>query len=220
MQFLSRTYHLWRRNLERFVQDHQGPVILLSSLFVIGVIFGALAVRSLPVRDKVELISYLDGSVAGLKSPPSAAGGVLLRQAVLGKIKWLSILWVLGISLVGVLGVMLLAFIRGFVSGFAVAFLAAEMGMKGVVLAIFGHLPQSLIEVPALILAGTASVAFSMQVIRSWKERRRVPRFYPALASYTVTLLATGLFLVLSGVVESYISPHLVQMALSALRLG
>lgn len=217
---ISRALYQWRRNLERFVQEHSGAVLLLAALFTIGVIFGALAVRSLPSRDRLELVAYLDGSMSGLRNPPEGAPLLLLRESLLGKAQWLAILWVLGISLVGVFGVMLLTFIRGLVTGFAVAYLAAEMGFKGVILATAGHLPQSLIEVPALILAGAASVAFSMQVIRSWKERRRVPHFYPAIASYTGTLLSMGALLVLASLVESYLSPRLVQMAVALMHLG
>ena len=142
----------------------------------------------------------------------------MLKAALLRSLKYLVLLWVLGISLVGVLGVAALALLRGFVSGFTVGFLAAELGWRGIALAVAGHLPQSLLEVPALVIGGTAAVAFSLQVIRSWSERRRVPQFYPALARLTGTLLATGLVLVVAGLVESYLSPALVRFATSFLQ--
>jgi stage II sporulation protein M len=101
--------------------------------------------------------------------------------------------------------------VRGFVSGFTVAFLAAEMGGRGVLLAAAGHLPQSLLEVPALILAAAASVAFAQEVIGSWRARRRLTGFYEALAGYTGTLLSAGVLLVLSCLVEGYLTPLLVR---------
>jgi len=205
----------WRRTLEEFVDMHRGPVLFLGTLFVIGVIFGALAVRSLEPRDKQELTLYLGSAVGALENPPPGAPAILLRRALIGNAKLLALLWVLGISVVGVVGVMVLALLRGFVTGFVVAFLAAEMGWPGVLLAVAGHVPQSLLEVPVLILAGTASVAFSARVFRSWRERRRVPDFYPALASYTAALCGMGVILILAGVVESYVSPALVHLSAS-----
>ncbi len=209
--------HGWH-TLEGFLDEHRGPVLFLGTLFVIGVIFGALAVRSLEPKDKQELVAYLAGSVTSLENPPAGAPALLLRRALLGNAKLLALLWVLGISVVGVLGVMLLTVLRGFMTGFVVAFLAAEMGWPGVLLAVAGHVPQSLLEVPVLILAGTASVAFSARVFRSWREGRRVPNFYPALASYTAALCVMGLVLILAGFVEAYLSPALVHLSAAALK--
>ena len=210
----------WQRTLEEFLRRHGGVVLLLGALFVIGVVFGALAVGSLDPRSKQEMVRYLGESLSGLSGsgPAPGEGSLMLKAALLRSLKYLVLLWVLGISLVGVLGVAALALLRGFVSGFTVGFLAAELGWRGIALAVAGHLPQSLLEVPALVIGGTAAVAFSLQVIRSWSERRRVPQFYPALARLTGTLLATGLVLVVAGLVESYLSPALVRFATSFLQ--
>lgn len=208
-------YVHWRRTLEDFLRRHSGPVMLLSALFVIGVIFGALAVRSVEAKDRLEVASYLSGQLQRLVSPPEGIGWTLFWREVWGKLKLLGLLWVLGISVVGALGVMVLAFLEGIVSGFVVGFMAAEMGGKGILLAMAGHLPQRLLEVPALLIAGTASVAFSTQVVRSWRARRRVPNFYPALASFTGTLLAMGLVLVAASVVEAFLSPVFLRIVLS-----
>jgi stage II sporulation protein M len=211
-------YNQWRRNLEDFLRRHSGEVLLLAALFVIGVIFGALAVSSIEARDRLELGGYLSGNLQRLMMPPEGTGGILFRQGLWGKLKLLALLWALGISLVGVIGVMLLVFLEGLLTGFVVGFVAAEMGGTGILLAIAGHLPQRLLEVPAIIVAGTASVAFSLQVIRSWRERRRVRNFYPALTAFTGTLLAMGVLLVLSSLVESYVSPALVRFVLSMVK--
>lgn len=208
----------WQRNLEDFVERHSLVLLLLGALFVIGVVFGALAVRSVDTRERAELAVYLGDTLKALLRPAGGEGGLLLKQALWRSAKVLGLLWVLGISLVGIFGVMGLALVRGFISGFAVGFLAAELGWKGLLVAVAGHLPHSLIEVPALLVGGTAAVAFSLQVVRSWRQGRRLPHFYPALARFTGTLMATGLALMVGGLVESYLSPALVRFALSFLQ--
>lgn len=201
----------WRRQFDDYLEQNSGPVLLLSILFAIGVIFGALAVRSVELRDKAELVGYLTASMGMLGTLPEGTGLLLFKQSLIREFKWLVILWVLGISLVGVLGVMVASIIRGFVSGFVVAFVAAELGWQGVLLAAAGHLPQTILQVPALIIAASASVALSLQVIRSWQQRRRMPRFYPALAAYSGTFVATGLVMVAAAMVEGYVTPVIVR---------
>jgi len=207
----------YQRLLEEFLDRHRGILIFLSALFVMGVIFGALAVRSLEGQDKLDLVKYVRSAVPGLASPPEGAGLLMLKKALWGRLKLLALLWVLGISVAGIFGVMAVVLLRGLLSGFVMGLLAAQLGSAGLLLAVAGHLPQSFLEVPAVLLAGTASVAFSLQVVRSWRERRRVPHFYPALAAYTGTLLAMGLVMVLACVVESYVSPVFVRFAASFL---
>lgn len=203
----------WKYGFEEFMDRHRGPAVFLATLFVIGVVFGALAVRSLPAADKQELVAYLGATVGTLDRPPEGAEALMLRRALAGNAKLIALIWVLGVSVIGVVGILVLTFLRGFLTGFVVAFLAAEMGLQGVLLATAGHLPQSLLEVPAMILAGTASIAFASQVLRSWQQRRRVSHFYPALAAYSGILLANGGLLAVASLVESYLSPGLVRVA-------
>ena len=201
----------WRRNLEDLLYLNGGLVLLQATLFVIGVIFGALALRSIDGSTKLDLLRQLSDSVQVLRTAPEPVGGVLLREALVRHAKLLALFWVLAISLVGALGVALLPLVWGFRSGFAVAFLAAEMGGRGILVAAAGHLPQSLLEVPAVILAATASVGFVVDMIRSWRARRRLAGFYEALAGYTGTLLSVGVLLLGAALVEGYVTPLLVR---------
>jgi stage II sporulation protein M len=207
----------YQRALEEFIERHKGVVWLLGSFFVIGVVFGALAVRSVGPHDRAEIVTYLGDAFRGLTPAPPGESGLLLKNALLRSIKQVAILWVLGISLVGVPATLVMAIVRGFFTGFTVAYMASEMGWRGVGVAAAGHLPQGLLEIPALLIAATASVSFSLQVIRSWTERRKVPNFYPALARFTGALFATWLALLAAALVESYLTPALVRLATSFL---
>jgi stage II sporulation protein M len=206
-------FRVWRRNLNGYMERQGAAILMLGALFVIGVIFGALAIRSLQARDRLEVVSYLSKAVSGLTTPQEGASLLLLKRSLWGHLKLLALYWVLGISLVGALGAMVITFLRGVVTGFVVAFLAAEIGLPGVALALGAHLPHSLIEVPAILLAGGASVTFSGQVIRSWIARRRVPNFYPALAGYSGSLLLIGLLFAAASLVEAFLTPLLVRAA-------
>lgn len=204
----------WQERLARFIERNSGTVFLLGALFAVGVIFGALAVSGLPSRAKQDLVQHLVQAGQALTTPSQEVGGALFRIALSGHMRWLILVWVLGITVVGALGVMLLAFVRGFSTGFVVGFLTAEMGWRGLLVAAGGHLPQSLIEVPVIILAGTASISFSRGVIRSWSEQRRMFHFYRDLWQYTSLLLLAALVLIGVSVMEATLSPFLWRLAM------
>lgn len=207
-----RLYEAWQRNLEELLYRQSGLVLLQAALFVIGLVFGALALRSLDAATRLDLTRLLSDSMQVLSAGTAEPAGALVRQALARQALQVGLIWVLAISLVGTLAVMLLPLYRGFVSGFTVAFLTAEMGSKGVLLAAAGHLPQTLLEVPGLILAASASAAFSLEVIGSWRARRRLTGFYSTLADYSNTLLSAAVLLVGAGLVEGYITPVLIRL--------
>ncbi|OTA40086.1 MAG: hypothetical protein A6D92_24605, partial [Symbiobacterium thermophilum] len=144
-----------------------------------------------------------------------AAAGPLLREALFRQARTVALTWVLAVSLVGSVAVMALPLVRGFTSGFAVAYLTAEMGARGVLLAAAGHLPQTVLEVPGVVLAASASVGFAAEVLASWRGRRRLSGYYAALARYTRTLLSAAVLLAAAALVEGYVTPHLVRIVAS-----
>jgi len=202
------------------VRRNTGLILLLAGFFVIGVVFGGLAVRSVSERDRTELVAYLGESMERIAHPAVTDGWLILRQSLVRSLKELGFFWILGISLLAVPCTVIGALVFGFVSGFTISFLTAELGWGGLALGVAGHVPHSLLMIPALIMGGTAASGFSLQVIRSWRERRRLPNFYPALARFTATLMATGLVLLLAGLVEAYVSPGLARLAASWLHLS
>lgn len=210
-------YEAWRENLEDLLLERGGLVLLHSVLFVVGLLFGALALRSLEVETQLELARQLSGALQALRDGHDPAAGALVRAALFRHARTLLLMWVLAISLIGSVAVMALPLVRGFTSGFAVAYLTAEMGSRGVLLAAVGHLPQTVLEVPGTILAASASVGFAVQVITSWRVRRRLSGYYAALARYSGTLLSAGALLAAAALVEGYVTPHLVRMVMDLL---
>lgn len=207
MQFLLG----WRRNLEDLLYQNSGLVLLHGAVFLVGVIFGALALRSLDGATRQELVRLLSESVQVLRQGRELSSAQLFQASLARQGTYLALFWVLAISMVGALGVVVITLLRGFVSGFAVALLAAEMGGRGVLLAAAGHLPHTLLEVPGILAAATASVAFGLEMIRSWRTRRRLADFYEALAGYTGTLLSAGVMLVMASLVEAFLTPSLTR---------
>lgn len=205
-------YAAWRQNLEDLLLERGGLALLHTVLFVVGLLFGALALRSLEVETQLELARQLSGALQALREGPDPATGPLLRDALLRQARTIVLMWVLAISLVGSVAVLALPLVRGFTSGFAVAYLTAEMGSRGVLLAAVGHLPQTVLEVPGIILAATASVGFALEVVTSWRVRRRLSGYYSALAGYSNTLLSAGVLLAAAALVEGFVTPHLVRL--------
>jgi stage II sporulation protein M len=204
-----------RLHLDGYLDRYGGTFLLLSAFFVAGVVFGALAVGSLGVRDKQELVQYLRDAGHALHTGEGAPDGApVFARLFTGHLKRIALIWAMGILVIGAAVVVAVAFLRGFVTGFVVGFLTAELGWKGVLLAAAAHLPQSLLEVPVLLLAGTASVGFSGMLFRALLVRRRLSRFYAALLRYTAVMLLAALAMAAVALIQLTVTPGLTRLAL------
>jgi stage II sporulation protein M len=176
-------------------------------LFVLGVIFGALAVNALSPQQKVELLDYLQVFLRGVgQKLGEIDSGVVLRQSAANNLKTVGLLWLLGATVIGAPLAVVIIFVRGFVIGFSVGFLCSEMGAKGVALSLLAIFPQNLLAVPVFLAVGVSSLGFAVLVVR-----RRVGRFRINLAeeflAYTFTCLVLAALLVGASLIEAYLTP-------------
>jgi stage II sporulation protein M len=205
-----------KQNLDEFLRRWSGTILGLSALYLAGAILGALAVSAVGSQDRVELSRYLT-TVLNWTHPEAVQGavGALFWRSLQGNLQILLFLWLAGLSLIGILGVWGLSLLRGFLTGFTMAFLAAQFGTTGFWLALAGLLPGLLLQVPGLILGGTAAVAFALSLLRAWREGRRPASFYPVIGAYSITLLILGSGLLFSSLLEAFLAPRLIGLVLA-----
>lgn len=190
-----------------FIDRWSGTILGLSCLYLGGVLLGALAVAALSTQDQAELHTYMKTL---LNIGIEGSTGTLLWRSLLVNLQILLFIWLAGLSIIGIVGIWGLTLWRGYMAGFTLAFLAAQFGKTGLWIALGGLLPGLLLQVPGLILGGTAGIAFARSMIKAWREGRRPASFYPVVGAYTVTLLLMGSGLLLACLVDGALAPKLV----------
>ncbi|MDU4960451.1 MAG: stage II sporulation protein M [Sporomusaceae bacterium] len=207
----------FRKNLIAYIRANIVGYFFILLLFVSGVVFGALAVKTLPGEQKTELIGYLQIFFQGFSAWSAEAwnGTDLFVTVLFNHVKTLGLIWLLGFTVIGVPLVWFIVFTRGFVIGFTVGFLVNEYIMKGLAFALAAVLPHSLISVPAVVAAGVAATSFSLWLVR----RRQHAKTTVAYEAIGYCGLCLGLFLVLlvASVIEVYISPLFMKLVVAML---
>lgn len=198
-----------RDALRRQVIDHlsrrAGTYFLAALVFAVGVALGAMATGALDDTQRLELVHYVDFFLQGLRQRAvDVDPHDLFRRAVVANLRTAALIYALGLTVVGAPLCLLVLLARGFVSGFAVAFLVGHKGWTGLVLTLLAILPQHVIAVPALVVLAVAALGFAGQVVR----RRRLPGSpWRHLAAYTLTAVGCALALLAASLVEGYLAP-------------
>ncbi|MDI6871603.1 MAG: stage II sporulation protein M [Bacillota bacterium] len=184
--------------------------LLVAVLFATGSIFGALAAASLTPGQEAGVANEIRTFVAAVKSGDLGSRAEVTRAA-LGRdvVRTAGLCWLLGLSVIGVPLVLVVVFSRGFLLGFTVAVLVKELAVGGLAVALVAILPQSLLSIPATVLAAVGAVSFGIAVLTGRALGRA--GFWRGVAGYTALAAAAGLVMAGGALIEGYVAPVLLQ---------
>lgn len=138
--------------------------LFMLILFITGIIFGAITVNSMTFVQKQDLFFHLDQYFLQVNTEDAINRGDILKRSFFFHIKYLSLFFVLGITIIGIPIIWILNFIKGVVIGFSVGFMVNQLGFKGLLLATISMAPQNMIIVPIYIVAGSLAMIFSLSL--------------------------------------------------------
>ena len=118
----------------KHITEHSSLYVFITVLFLMGVIFGAVLVNSLSFSQKEDLFYYLSQFFGQVSQGEIATTNEMFSQSVLHNFKYISVIWILGISIIGLPVILILLFLKGLVVGFTVGFLVNQMGWSGFLL--------------------------------------------------------------------------------------
>lgn len=184
--------------------------VFVSVLFVMGVIFGALMVNALSPEQNQDLARYLGSFFHTIDQGAGAGGSDVWRQSFAMHFKWLALIWVLGLSVIGLPLILVLDFLKGVLIGFSVGYIVGQFSWHGVLFALVSIAPQNLIIIPAIILCSVTAVSFSVYLIKNRFLQRKGAIKQPF---WSFTLLTLALIGVVFGVslFEAFISPGMMK---------
>ena len=210
---------LYHSDAASYFREHSSIFLFIVILFLMGVIFGAIVVNSMSITQKEDLFYYLSQFFGQVSDGTVTEDNDLFLQSFYHNSKFIGLMWILGISIIGLPIILILLFLKGMVVGFTVGFLVSQMGWKGFLLAFASILPQNLIIIPVFILMSAFSVIFSMRMIKRQFMKKYAQPIMPFFKRYIVALIAAVLFISAASGVEAYLSPWLMKSIISSISL-
>lgn len=193
--------------LGAYFRERMGLTAAVLASLVTGVLAGALVARAAPQTTRDELFGMLQNLFRSL-GQGEVGGWSLFWLSAWQNLRWLLLLWFLGVTVVGFLGILPVVFARGFASGFAVGFLVDALGFRGMVLSLFSLFPQLAISIPTLLLAAVAAMSFSRELF----SERRSRGFVVDLLGFSLLVGLLVLPLLGASLVEAFVSPVFLRL--------
>ena len=184
--------------------------VFVAVIMIMGVIFGAVMVNALSLEQKQEVSRHLAAFVQSLNDGADQDAQQSFQQSLGLHMKWMLLIWLLGLSVIGLPLILILDFLKGVLIGFSVGVLVGQLSWKGMLFAAVSVAPQNLIVIPALLIGSASAMYFSLAMIKNRFMHRRGAVAQPFL-HYTTTTLAMCVLLLGAALLEAYLSPHMMQ---------
>ncbi len=200
------------KSLILHIKANSHTYFMLFLAFAIGVSAGAFTVNGLSTVQREELMDYFKGFL-NLIDNQKIESNELLRISVFENLKIVLVIWILGVSIIGIPFIFVVIGVKGFITGFSSAFIIDTLGAKGGLFTLFTFFPKEVIVIPCIIAIGVRALNFSKTIINN-KSRKSLAKenLKTNFISYSIITVLYCVFLIPAILLESYITPILIKM--------
>ncbi|AQT86187.1 stage II sporulation protein M [Paenibacillus larvae subsp. larvae] len=201
---------LKKQTMKLYLKENLTLYVFVSVLFVVGVIFGAVMVNALSLEQKQDMSRHLGSFFQSVNDGSSLDGKDSFFQTFGMHIRWVLLIWVLGLSIIGLPLILILDFLKGVLVGFTVGYLVGQLSWKGILFSLVSVAPQNLIIIPALLICSVSAISFSLYIIKFRLLQRKGSIHEPFMRHSGITLTAAAVLLAVA-LFEGFISPHMMR---------
>ncbi|WP_136606265.1 stage II sporulation protein M [Paenibacillus dokdonensis] len=200
------------RTFRHTLKEQTVLYIFVAVLFLVGVIFGALMVNALSLEQQQDLGRYLQNFFITVDQSEPGTGAAESFWNIAGlHLKWVGLIWFLGLSVIGLPGILILDFLKGVLIGFSVGYLVGQFSWKGLLFALVSVAPPNLLIIPVLIVTSVSAIAFSLHVIKNRVMMHNRVNVVRPFASYVgLTVLMCLIMLGISSF-EAWVTPEMMK---------
>lgn len=204
---------LRRFSLGKYLKENATLYMFVSVLFIMGVAFGAVMVNALSLDQKQEMLQQVSSFFHRLTDNADMSGQSGFLDSLGLHLKWILLIWLLGLSVIGLPFIFVLNFLKGVLIGFSVGYLVGQFSWEGVLFSLVSVAPQNLIVIPLLLICSVTAASFSISMVKSRFARGSYKQGHMVQALMRSIVITVGVCLIIVGVsaYEGYVSPHIMR---------
>ncbi len=127
---MKRSYKKRNELINIFIEKNIKNILVISIIFLIGVLIGIAVLNKLDTEHKDYYISYIQSFISNLKENNSVNETLFLINSIKYNIILFICLWFVGLSIIGIPFVYLLICYKGFCLGFSISAIILSLGIR------------------------------------------------------------------------------------------
>lgn len=202
--------------LKRKVRFNKNLFVFLFVLVMTGLFAGALFSVILSDSDKKMVSDYLNNFLLNLSSD-KINFNVSFFNTLIFTLGFALIIWIFGISIIGVLLVLPFLFFKSFILGFSVGSILINFKIKGVILSLIYIVPHHAINILVYILISAYSIMISYRMVTCMFKKKSFD-FKLFMSKYSFILIFSLIILFITSLYESFILPYVLKFVFNLIK--
>lgn len=180
--------------------------IIMIVIFLIGITFGTFYVKNIGEIGQQEILKYIESFFTRVQSQPNININGVLRDSIRNNLILVILLWIAGLSVIGVPILYLIVAFKGFALGYTSSAVISCIGTNdGIKFILATMILQNIIIIPMILMLSVSGTRLYKAII---KDRRR-ENIKLEILKYSIIAIVVAIFNILAAIIETYISTNL-----------
>ncbi|CDM68595.1 putative membrane protein [Clostridium bornimense] len=194
--------------IKKHCRDNFLSYVIVIFFICTGVVLGIYTVLYMDDFSKQELKSYINSflSIGKIDIPYEE----LFIKTFINNFMILVLIWLLGLTVIGVPFTLIISLVKGFTLGFTTVFFISEIGGKSIAIIFLTTIIPNIIYTLMLIVASVLSIQFSMSLLKdkgSWRNK-----LLTNIGRYTILFVIIIGITMLGVAYETFVSPNFIKL--------
>lgn len=185
--------------------------LFIIFVILLGIISGSIFLMILNENDKTLVINQISTFISNINSNNINNFGAF-KNAIYENLVFVILIWILGMSMIGIIINIFLVYMKGFILGFSVSSLFLVYKYKGLLASVIYVFPTSIIKVITTIIISVYSILFTINLWKIIFLRDHTNSMGKFLKKYLLVLFICLLLCLVSSLSEAYLIPSLLKL--------
>ena len=184
--------------------------VFLFVLMLIGIIAGSIFTTILNSSDKKLVVDHLNDFINNINNN-KLDYLFSLKSNLITNIGYVMLIWLLGISVIGLPIIIIMFFTKCFILGFSVGSVLITFKLKGILVSLVYVFPGQVISLLFLLLLMMYSMSFTFKMIYAILKKKSID-FKLIMNKYFKILLIVLGVIILMSLCDTYLMPRLIKL--------
>lgn len=200
--------------LKNKIKYNKKIMIFLIIIVIFGIISGSFLSVMLNNNDKELVIDNINEYIKNINTFQNMN---ILKNSLFSNLIIITCIWILGISIIGIIIVIILVFWKSFTLGFTISSFILTYNFKGILLSFIYIFPHLIINILITMYLGSYAFKFSLLLIKCITNKIKLD-FRKLIFIYFKVLITSIVVIIFTSFFEAFITPiflkYIVQIIL------
>jgi len=202
-----------RTKIYSLILPNKGINIFVYSIMILGILSGSIFLMISSESDKSSVISQIENFFVNV-SANSIDSGLALKNSLIINYIFIISIFILGVSMIGIIVGIFLLYLKGFLVGFSLASIFLTYKYKGILAGILYAFPSQILNIILVILITIYSIMFSKHLFRVITSKKSLNSRI-MLKKYLIIFVFCVILSFVSSLLEVYLFPSLLRQVIS-----